>query len=201
MYLALALLVGLLPAALATNSNPPPAALRTGVVCNNKFALCNMAPCKVVPSAPLMLNYAAPTALCECSVLSTWNIGPGQCTDRDPKRMPDGRTYILSTFSNAFNNEAKALWCGGANAGPWTNCYGAPCAIDSTNSSKAYCTCTMQPSSNFDTFAGGCDRANCKKLWSASTPGLTVAGSKFLDQETRKQDPNYSGPGPASPCR
>jgi len=187
---------------IAATNPPSTASLRAGTVCNNTFALCNMAPCVLIPTQPLMLQYDAPFALCSCTVLTTWNIGPGSCTDRNPKKMgKNGRTYLLSTFSNAFNNKAKALECAGANKGPWTNCYGAPCVIDSSDSSKAVCTCTVEPASSFDTFGGGCDKTQCKRLWSGSSLGLTLFGSKILAAETRKKDPSYSGPGISTICR
>lgn len=162
------------------------------VFCEGQYALCIKAPCTPIPTLGRLGNYYVDRALCSCEVESGISMGPGQCADRRPVTQ-GSRTYMISTYSNRFNNMNNTLnntlTCKDANTA-WAWCYGAPCVIDERDPTKANCTCPIQ-TSPMQTLGGSCDQDNCKYIYSAATiPGDAFANNHFYNTVT-KDYPNY----------
>ena len=92
-------------------------------------------------------------------------MGPGSCEDRAPTTQ-HGRTFLISTYSNLYNDNSKVLQCGEDTLWAW--CYGAPCVEDQNHPGKALCTCPVVTGAA--NLLGACDPAMCGQIWSAATP-------------------------------
>jgi len=139
---------------------------RQAVFCKEKYALCIKAPCLPIVTRGQDGKYTVSQANCTCAVESGWSMGPGSCDDRKPVTR-DGRTYLVSTYSNLFNTTNKTLTCDKPDT-PWAVCYGAPCTIDPKDPNKAVCTCPLS-TGKMKTLGGDCRKTACTSLWSAAT--------------------------------
>lgn len=143
--------------------------------CEGTYALCIKAACTGIPTMDRLGNYVIDRALCACDVVQGISMGPGACQDRAPVTQ-SGRTYLISTYSNRFNDTNRNLSCQNQKT-QWAWCYGAPCVVDEKDPSKATCTCpVMQGAMN--TLGGNCRQDACDGIWSAATP----AGDRFAGE-------------------
>lgn len=110
-----------------------------GVFCEGTYALCSKAACAGIPVLDRLGNSVVDHALCSCEVVMGWSMGPGQCADRAPMQK-QGRTYLISTYSNLFNGSSRTLSCQNTT---WAWCYGAPCVTDQSDPTKATCNCPL----------------------------------------------------------
>lgn len=164
--------------------------------CEGTYALCIKAPCAPIPTLPRLVNYATDHALCSCNVVRGWSMGPGECEDRAPVTQ-GGRTYLISTYSNLYNEKEKTLACGEGTAWAW--CYGAPCVVDEKNPSKASCTCPVM-TGQAQTLGGDCQSDACEMIWSAATPaGIAFANNHFY-QTMQNEHPKVPANPPALSC-
>lgn len=155
------------------------AAERPAVFCKEEYALCIKAPCLPIITRTDDGKYVVTQANCTCEVLTGWSMGPGDCASRKPVTRHD-RTYLVSTYSNYYNETNKTLSCDKADT-VWALCYGAPCAIDEKDPSKAVCTCPLKTGKS-KTLGGNCDPKSCMSIWSAATP----AQDKFANDHFYK---------------
>ncbi len=143
---------------------------RNPVICNNTYALCSSADCHSIPGKPNKVTSW-------CSVFKGKNIGYSSCESRQTKKLKNGNTGLVSTFSFG-NNQNKFMTC--HTGKPWADCLDQPCHLDqrSKDGSRAFCQCKLVKNSReFVTFAGNCETKNCTKaLWS----GATVLANKKL---------------------
>jgi hypothetical protein len=164
--------------------------------CNGTYALCIKAPCSAIPTIDRLANYEVAYALCSCDVVQGWSMGPGACTDRAPVTM-HGRTYLISTYSNADNDTEKTLSCPESTLWAW--CYGAPCVVDQKAPNKAVCTCPVMQSAS-KTLGGKCQPAACQGIWSAATPAGDAFASDHYYRYMQKNEPNTPVNKPATAC-
>jgi hypothetical protein len=148
------------------------------VFCEGAYALCIKAPCSAIPTLDRLGNYAIDHALCSCDVIGNgWSMGPGACSDRASIQQ-NGRTYLISTYSNLYNDKNLTLSCASAST-LWAWCYGAPCVVDAKDPSKAVCNCPLQQSA-MKTLGGNCRPDACSGIWSAANPQAdTFANLRF----------------------
>ncbi|HYM59293.1 MAG TPA: hypothetical protein VEZ11_00220 [Thermoanaerobaculia bacterium] len=175
--LLLAAIVAAVPM-LATAADPPPipdAFKNQTNFCSGTYALCIKAACVPVPTLDRLGNYYVEHALCTCDVVQGWSMGPGSCEDRQPVTNKNGKTYLISTYSNLYNSTHLTLSCPNTEA-VWAWCFGAPCAVDEKDPTKAVCNCPVTIGA-FMTLGGECRPSACKGLWSAATP----QGDKFAN--------------------
>jgi len=176
------------------------------VFCNEVYALCIKAPCVdvgVVTYDSTTGAYSIDKAQCSCAVLKGWSMGPASmsCSARAPVTQ-DGRTFIVSTYSNAFNQTAlnglaNTLTCDRVT---WAWCYGSPCVVDKDDTSKATCTCPLKTSYKMSTLGGSCRQNACNGLWSAALPAADhYANSAFANFMTTYHKDVPSNP-PAQAC-
>jgi hypothetical protein len=169
--LALCLALAGAGGAAAQGSAPTPPAPPAGsginqaTFCNGTYALCIKAPCTAIPTLDRLGNYYVEHALCSCDVVDGWSMGPGACEDRGPVTQ-NGRTFLISTYSNLYNDSSKVLHCGEDTLWAW--CYGAPCVVDQEHPGKAVCTCPVE--TGRANLLGACDKDMCGQIWSAATP-------------------------------
>lgn len=151
--------------AFAADTTAPPE-MNASNFCLGKYALCIKAPCAPIVTRDKDGNYSIQEANCVCDIESGWSMGPGECDKRGP-HTENGRTYLISTYSNFFNKTNLALTCPNPDT-VWAWCYGSPCVIDEKDPSKATCTCPIKvgPST---TLGGECRQIACKGIWSAAT--------------------------------
>jgi hypothetical protein len=148
-------------------SGPGVPALPPAELCQETYALCITAQCEEVETE------SGRMAECVCDVIENtsdspaWSIGPGSCGERAPVEK-DGRTILISTYSNLYNTgDNQVAEC--EEAIDWAWCYGAPCAVDPEDPTKAICNCPMDTSPT--NILGPCDQDLCSNgLWSAATP-------------------------------
>lgn len=167
------------------------------VFCEGTYALCIKAPCSPVPTLPRLANYAVEHALCSCDVVNGWSMGPGACEDRSPVEE-GGRTYLISTYSNLYNDEEKTLACNDRDT-LWAWCYGAPCVVDEKDPSKAVCTCPVD-TGPARTLGGDCRQAACDGIWSAATPAGDAFANQHYYQWMQKNQPGVPVDPPAPQC-
>jgi hypothetical protein len=164
--------------------------------CEGTYALCIKAPCSPIPTLDRIGNYYVERALCECEVVRGWSMGPGSCPDRAPMQQ-QGRTFLISTYSNRFIAEEKTLTCGDETTWAW--CYGAPCVVDEGDPTKATCTCPVETGAG-STLGGDCQTAACDRIWSAATPaGDAVANERFY-RWMQQNHPEVPANPPAAAC-
>lgn len=166
------------------------------VFCEGTYALCIKAPCSAIPSLDRLSNYTIDKALCSCDVVKGWSMGPGACTDRVPMEQ-NGRTYLISTYSNLYNDKERTLACSAKTVWAW--CYGAPCVVDPKDPRKALCNCPVQ-TGLARTLGGNCNADACNGIWSAATPiGDAFANNSFYST-MQKEHPNVPVNKPAAAC-
>ena len=171
--------------------------------CNEVYALCIKAPCtQTVTYNSTLGAYALDKAVCTCEVLKGWSMGPGKlsCSARAPVTQ-DGRTYIISTYSNAFNQTAlnglkNTLTC---DSTVWAWCYGSPCIVDKNDTTKATCTCPMLKS-KMSTLGGSCRQNACNGLWSAAAPKADEYANNTFAAYMRTNHPDVPSNPPAQAC-
>ncbi len=170
------------------------------VFCEGRYALCIKAPCVAVPTLDRLGNYTVNHAVCSCEVETGLSMGPGQCEDRRPVRQ-DGRTFMISTYSNRFNTMnntlRNTLTCPADTTWAW--CYGAPCVVDDRDPTKASCTCPLQ-SSAMQTLGGDCNQNSCKSIYSAATISGDAFANNHFYNTAKKDYPNYPANMPAQLC-
>ena len=130
--------------------------------------------------------------LCECVVATGPNVGSEAC---DLRQQGDG--FLLSTFSikqlrppSAFKSMACPVTSAGA------ACLDAPCVVDSSDSSKVWCTCDYEEPNSAEqpwlTLGGGCDTATCNEtIWSGATAevdGRSLGSADRLHGSIRSTD-------------
>jgi hypothetical protein len=166
-------------------------------LCEGTYALCIKAPCSGIPTMDRLGNYTVDRALCSCDVVQGISMGPGACTDRAPVTQ-QGRTYLISTYSNRFNDTNRTLTCANPKT-TWAWCYGAPCVVDEKDPNKATCTCPVMQSP-MSTLGGDCRQDACDGIWSAAViPGNTFANEHFF-RSVMRQFPNVPANQPAQAC-
>jgi hypothetical protein len=164
------------------------------VLCEGTYALCIIAPCEEVETSD-----GGRMAECACDVIEdspdspAWSIGPGSCEDRVPVET-DGRTVLISTYSNLYNGDNQVAVCD--EAIEWAWCYGAKCVVDPADPSKAICNCPIENSPA--NILGDCADELCANgLWSAAT----AAESCFANCDYYRQMEDHGGANPpAAAC-
>jgi hypothetical protein len=140
---------------------------REAVFCEGTYALCTRAAC----------TEAGDSAQCACEVVEGWAMGPQKCSARGP-RIEYGVSYLWSSYSTEFNDQAQTLTCPSAQT-TWAYCYGARCVWDEDDRKKATCTCPIVHGA-MSTLGGNCQQASCSKIWSAVSTGADkVANERF----------------------
>lgn len=140
--------------------------VRPAVLCQETYALCITAQCEEVET-----DGGRRMAECRCDVIENtadspaWSIGPGSCDDRAPVEK-DGRTVLVSTYSNLYNTgDNQVASCDSID---WAWCYGAPCVVDPDDPATAICNCPIETSET--DILGPCEEDLCANgLWSAAT--------------------------------
>ena len=129
-------------------------------------------------------------------------MGPGQCADRAPVTQALSRTFMISTYSNAFNVRSGSLnttlHCPSENT-LWAWCYGAPCVVDDRDPSLAHCTCPLE-TSRMETLGGDCNTDNCEYIWSAAVPAGDDFANKHFYDYVKAHYPNHPANMPALAC-
>jgi hypothetical protein len=179
-----ALAFGLLTAAsLAAEAPeaPHPTDLYT---CFSTYALCISAPCTEIAAYDenedgTKEGMSAKAALCECEVVTGYNIGSGDCTTRYDLQN-DG--YLVSTYSVAQTDAKGLLDCAPEEGLVYADCFNFPCQIDKDNPAKAHCTCPILPASKsgYVTRGGECQQSACDKLWSGAPPQTDTGINELL---------------------
>lgn len=164
--------------------------------CDGTYALCIKAPCSPIPTLDRIGNYYVEHALCECNVVQGWSMGPGSCPDRAPMEQ-NGRTFLISTYSNLYNAEEKTLACGEGTTWAW--CYGAPCVVDELDPSKATCTCPVETGPG-STLGGDCHAGACNGIWSAATPAGDAFANRHYFEWMKRNQPGVPVNPPAAAC-
>ena len=167
------------------------------VFCEGTYALCIKAPCSAIPSLDRLSNYTIDKALCVCDVVQGWSMGPGACTDRAPIQQ-NGRTYLISTYSNRYNDKEKTLSCDDPKTA-WAWCYGAPCVVDEKDPRKAICNCPVQ-TGPAKTLGGDCRHDACRSIWSAATPAGDAFANDTFYKTMQKDHPGVPVNKPAAAC-
>lgn len=193
--LLLLTLIMSMPADAATrNVNGLAGKLQAGATfCDGTYALCIKAACAPIASTGGTVD----NALCSCEVVKGWSMGPASCSARVPVKHGNF-TYLMSTYSNAFNATNKTLTCS-SDSTVWAWCYGSPCVVDSKDPTKARCNCPVKQSSA-STLGGDCKQGACNGLWSAATPKADAAASAIFAAYMKKNNPTVPSPPPAEAC-
>lgn len=169
---------------------PPPSDIAAATFCNGEYALCIKAPCEPIVSRDSDGNLTITGANCTCQVELGWSMGPDSCDARKPVKS-DGRTYLISTYSNFYNKTDLTLTCETPSVWGW--CYGAPCVINEDDPTKATCTCPVKTSA-YKTLGGSCQQANCSGLWSAASYAQDFFANhyffKFMTDNKLQPPPN-----------
>lgn len=191
------LILASIPVFAAAQTNPGAAAAEQAVFCEGTYALCIKAPCSPIPTLERLGNYGLDDALCVCDIVKGWSMGPGACEDRAPVTQ-NGRTYLISTYSNLYNDAEQTLSCDDPKT-LWAWCYGAPCVIDEKNPNKAVCTCPVQ-TGPAKTLGGDCQQNACNSIWSAATPAGDLFANEHYYRTMQKDHPNVPVNKPAPKC-
>ena len=165
--------------------------------CEGTYALCIKAKCSGIPVLDRLGNYVIDRALCECDVMQGVSMGPGSCQDRAPVTQ-QGRTYLISTYSNRYNDTNRTLSCQDQKT-TWAWCYGAPCVVDQNDPSKATCTCPLMQGA-MSTLGGNCRQDACEGTWSAATPVGDKFASEHFYRTMQQQYPRVPANPPAPMC-
>lgn len=123
--------------------------------------------------------------------------GTRSCEDRALVKQ-QGRSYLISTYSNRYNDTNRALSCQNPQT-IWAWCYGAPCVVDEKNPDKASCTCPLMqgPSS---TLGGNCRQDACEGIWSAAVPQGDVFANEHFHRTVQQKYPSLRVNPPAPAC-
>jgi hypothetical protein len=194
LVLTLALVV---PSGLAAAAATVDSIRNQAVFCEGTYALCIKAPCSPIPTLERLSNYGVEHALCVCDVVKGWSMGPGACTERAPMTQ-GGHTYLISTYSNLYNDQAKTLSCEDDDT-VWSWCYGAPCVVDAKNPGKALCTCPVETGPG-KTLGGDCRQEACDSIWSAATPAGDVFANDHYYRWMQENHPEMPVNRPAGAC-
>ncbi|HSL83330.1 MAG TPA: hypothetical protein VLF66_11185 [Thermoanaerobaculia bacterium] len=213
----LAAAAALVPAPTAAQEAPAPAAMEPppgfgtnqANFCRGTYALCITAQCAAIPTLDRLGNYYVNHALCECDVIEdseespAWSMGPGSCEDHGPVTQ-NGRTFLISTYSNLYNDSNQVVQCGADTLWAW--CYGAPCVVDEEDPTKAICNCPLlQEPANL--LVSDCSQTDyCGQIWSAAVPpGDCFANCRYY--QWAQENDVQSGPvaelctgGPVCSC-
>jgi hypothetical protein len=165
--------------------------------CDGTYALCIRAPCAAIPTMERLGNYSVDHALCSCEVVKGWSMGPGACSDRAPVEQ-SGRTYLISTYSNRFNDTHRTLACSDAKTA-WAWCYGAPCVVDEKDPNKATCNCPVMQSA-MRTLGGDCRQDACSSIWSAATPASDTFANQHFYNVMQREHRDVPVNKPAEAC-
>jgi hypothetical protein len=195
------LLVILTVPALADQTAPTPTAgskiSQYATFCEGQYALCIKAPCEPVVTSNGDGTFSISEANCRCDVISGWSMGPATCAERAPVQQ-DGRTYLMSTYSNFFNKTNLTLTCASEQT-LWAWCYGAPCSIDPKDPTKAICTCPTAKSAA-RTLGGSCQQDACKSIWSAASFAEDWFANEYFAFYMKKNNPQVPSNPPALAC-
>jgi hypothetical protein len=186
---AIALIASILVTTSLFAADPPKKAVAqkleqlASTFCEQTYALCIKAPCTpIVTYNKKDGTYSIEQADCVCDVLPGWSMGPGACDKRAPQTV-NGRTFLVSTYSNFFNKTNLNLSCPSTSQ-KWAWCYGSPCVVDEKNPSKAICTCPIN-TGPATTLGGECRQEACNGIWSAATEkDDAYAGNYFYNYMT-----------------
>jgi hypothetical protein len=180
---------------------PPGFGTNQANFCRGTYALCITAQCAAVPTLDRLGNYYVTHALCECDVIEdseaspAWSMGPGSCEDHGPVEQ-GGREFLISTYSNLYNDANKEVQCGKDTLWAW--CYGAPCVVDDEDPSKALCNCPLVQSAANLLVSDCSDSGYCGQIWSAAVPpGDCFANCRYYEWMTGK---GYPTNPPANLC-
>jgi hypothetical protein len=165
--------------------------------CDGTYALCIKASCSAIASRGSSGTTSIDNALCACDVVKGWSMGPASCSARAPVQS-GGYTYLMSTYSNAFNATNKTLSCGSADT-LWAWCYGAPCVVDPNAPDKASCNCPVKQSAA-NTLGGDCKQGACSGIWSAATPQADAGAGAIFAAYMKKNNPTVPSLPPAQAC-
>ena len=197
LLLAVFVTIPILAAGPIAESSAPSPELNAATFCEGRYALCIKAPCRPVVSRAKDGTYSISESDCVCDVLTGWSMGPGDCDSRKPVKL-DGRTYLVSTYSNFYNTTDLTLTCASEDT-VWAWCFGQPCVIDEKDPTKAMCTCPVKTGKAM-TLGGGCRQSACKSIWSAGTPADDAFANdyfyKYMKEHNLKPPPNP----PAKDC-
>lgn len=194
----LLLLIAVLVVSPALGAENPVDMIRAqATFCEGTYALCIKAPCTPIPVLERLGNYAVEQASCVCNVVKGWSMGPGACEDRQPVQQ-NGRTYLISTYSNLYNAAEKTLSCPDQDTA-WAWCYGAPCVVDAMDPSKAICNCPVDigPAK---TLGGNCQANACDSIWSAATPAGDAFANEHFYNSMQRNHPNVPVHKAAAAC-
>jgi hypothetical protein len=200
MLLLLAALLALPPSADAASRDVGGLAgkLKAGATfCDGSYALCIKASCSAIASRSSSGGSSIANALCACDVVKGWSMGPASCSARAPVQS-GGYTYLMSTYSNAFNATNKTLSCSSTDT-LWAWCYGAPCVVDPAAPNKASCNCPVKQSAA-NTLGGDCKPGACGMIWSAATPQSDQGANLIFAAYMKKNNPTVPSPPPAQAC-
>jgi len=182
--LSLVLAASALPAGAAQKPSFQPANF-----CDGEYALCITAPCEG--------KQVNGQVACTCDVVKGWSMGPGSCDSRKPVQK-DGKTYLISTYSNNYNNPPNYLKSCPGSTQLWAWCYGATCVVDPANPAKAVCNCPVEKSPSVA--LGNCSSAMCTQMWSAATPAESAFANKHYYEYMKKNHPTVPVNPPATAC-
>jgi hypothetical protein len=124
-------------------------------VCESTYALCTTAPCQPIAGKE-------DTVTCACDVETGYSLGTKSClseAETSETKQISSRYYPIKSYAICDNDR------------PWANCLDSPCAIDSSDPSKASCACTLVKNQGpyvvvTDTY----DDSTCTtNLWSSAT--------------------------------
>lgn len=167
------------------------------VFCQGTYALCIKAPCVPIPVFARDGSITTERASCSCLVERGISMGPAECSKRQPVTH-NGRTFLMSTYSNRFNNQANTLTCKSQST-VWAWCYGAPCVVDEHNPKRATCNCPVRVS-RMQTLGGNCKTDNCRFIWSAATPAADTFANQHFFNYVQQHYPKYPVNRPANYC-
>jgi hypothetical protein len=162
---------------------------RPAQFCDGEYALCITAPC---PGSPVDGRIS-----CTCDVVKGWSMGPGSCDSRKPVQK-EGKTYLISTYSNLYNAPPNYLNSCTSSSQLWAWCYGATCVVDPKDPTKAVCNCPVENSPSVA--LGKCSSAMCTQLWSAATPAESAFANKHYYEYMQKNHPKVPVNPPATAC-
>lgn len=178
------------PAAAPAQSPPP---LGKPIFCDGTYALCIKALCEPIAEKNGQVRFAN----CVCDVREGWSMGPQQCSARNPI-VRNGRTYMISTYSNLYNANHQTMTCSSSSQ-QWAWCYGSPCVVDRADPSKTTCKCPVYTGA-MNTLGGQCGSAygGCDSMWSAAAPKADTGANVLFAAFMKKN--GYPHNGPAAMC-
>jgi len=124
--------------------------------------LCTSAPCKTIKNKPGKTS-------CKCTVENGHNFATKSCKRLKAHKTKTGTRRIYSTFSiNEMNDGKRITEC--PKKYEWSDCLNHKCVIDSKNSKKAICECTLRKSNkNWFTMGANNNKNFCgKSKWSGA---------------------------------